>query len=138
MARDGVFIKTLAKLRKKHHTPAHAIVLQGFLAIVMAVTASFDKLLIYIGFTLSLFAVLTVCGLIILRRRNHRRHSTYKTWGYPLTPIIFIVGNLWIIFYSLKDKPLTSGWGLGTIALGGIIYLVISRLAKLKQRSHDR
>jgi len=138
MARDGVFIKTLAKLRKKHQTPAYAIVLQGALAIVMAITASFDKLLIYIGFTLSLFAVLTVCGLIILRRRNHHRHSAYKTWGYPLTPIIFIVGNLWIIFYSIKNKPLTSGFGLGTIALGGLVYLFICRLAKSKQRSHDR
>ena len=138
MARDGVFIKTLAKLREKHQTPAYAIVLQGALAIVMAITFSFDKLLIYIGFTLSLFAVLTICGLIILRRRNHRRHSAYKTWGYPLTPIVFILGNLWIIFYSIKNKPLTSGFGLGTIALGGLIYIVISRLAKLKQRSHDR
>src|SRR4030043_2012779 len=118
MAQDGFFIKRLAKLREKHHTPAYAIVLQGALAIVMAITFSFDKLLIYIGFTLSLFAVLTVCGLIILRSKNHRRHSTYKTWGYPLTPIIFIVGNLWIIFYSIKNKPLTSGFGLGTIALG--------------------
>jgi APA family basic amino acid/polyamine antiporter len=137
MARDGVFIKTLGKLREKHQTPAHAIALQGALAIVMAITASFDKLLIYIGFTLSLFAVLTVFGLILLRKRNHRRHSGYKTWGYPLTPIVFIVGNLWIIFYSIKNKPFTSGFGLGTIALGGLIYIVISRLTKLKQRSHD-
>ena len=138
MARDGVFIKTLAKLREKHQTPAYSIALQGGIAIAMALTASFDKLLIYIGFTLSLFAVLTVCGLIILRRRNHRRHSAYKTWGYPLTPLVFIVGNLWIIFYSIKNKPLTSGWGLGTIALGGLIYIVISRLAQSKQRSHNR
>ena len=138
MARDGVFIKTLAKLREKHQTPAYAIVLQGSLAIIVAITASFDKLLIYIGFTLSLFAVLTVCGLIILRRRNHRRHSAYKTWGYPLTPMVFILGNLWIIYYSIKNKPLTSGFGLGTIALGGLVYSVISLLAKFKQRNHDR
>ena len=137
MARDGVFIKTLAKLREKHQTPAYSIVLQGIIAIAMAITASFDKLLIYIGFTLSFFAVLTVCGLIILRRRNHRRHSAYKTWGYPLTPIIFIVGNLWIIFYSLKDKPLTSAWGLGTIAVGCLVYLFISQRAKLKQGNRD-
>jgi APA family basic amino acid/polyamine antiporter len=134
MARDGAFIATLAKLREKQQTPAYAIVLQGIIAIVMVITASFDKLLIYIGFTLSLFAVLTVCGLIILRKRNHCRQSAYKTWGYPLTPIIFIVGNLWIIFYSLKDKPLTSGWGLGTIALGGLVYLFIGRKVPIVER----
>jgi Amino acid transporters len=138
MARDGVFFKAPAKLRGKHQTPIYSIGLQGMIGIAMALTASFDKLLIYIGFTLSLFAVLTVCGLLILRRRNHRRHSAYKTWGYPLTPIIFIVGNLWIIFYSIKNKPLTSGYALGTIALGGLVYLFISCLAKSKQRSHDR
>jgi APA family basic amino acid/polyamine antiporter len=138
MARDGVFFKAPAKLRGKHQTPIYSIGLQGMIGIAMALTASFDKLLIYIGFTLSLFAVLTVCGLLILRRRNHRRYSAYKTWGYPLTPIIFIVGNLWIIFYSIKNKPLTSGYALGTIALGGLVYLFISCLAKSKQRRHDR
>ncbi|HPD61326.1 MAG TPA: amino acid permease [Thermodesulfobacteriota bacterium] len=136
MAQDGVFIKLLAHLRGKHQTPAYAIALQGIIAIIMVITASFEKLLIYIGFTLSVFAVLTVCGLIILRKRNYYRQLAYQTWGYPLTPMVFIVGNLWIIFYSLKDKPLTSAWGLVTIVLGGLVYLFIGRRAKLKHQSY--
>ena len=48
MARDGVFIKTLAKLREKHQTPVYAIVLQGSLAILMAITFSFDKLRLHV------------------------------------------------------------------------------------------
>jgi basic amino acid/polyamine antiporter, APA family len=128
MARDGVFVTCLARLKGRHQTPAYSIILQGLIAIAMVMTASFDKLLIYIGFTLSLFAMLTVCGLILIRKRNHVPSPAYRTWGYPLTPIIFITGNLWVIYYSIKSKPLISAFGLITIGVGVLIYLIFNRL----------
>jgi basic amino acid/polyamine antiporter, APA family len=70
MARDGVFFERLGKVNKSHNTPAYAILLQAGLAMIMVLTASFDMLLIYIGFTLSLCATLTVAGMILLRVRH--------------------------------------------------------------------
>jgi basic amino acid/polyamine antiporter, APA family len=128
MARDGAFVNCLARLKGKHQTPAYSIILQGLIAIAMVMTASFDKLLIYIGFTVSLFAMLTVCGLILIRKRNHVPSSAYRTWGYPLTPIVFIAGNLWVIYHSIRSKPLISVFGLITIGVGVLIYLIINRL----------
>lgn len=122
MARDGVFFELFGKVNKLRKTPAHAIFLQSTIAILMVLTASFDKLLIYIGFTLSLCAALTVTGMLRLRRRQPALKRNYKTIGYPVTPYLFIFGSLWIICFSIKSKPAASLAGLGTIGLGLIIY----------------
>jgi APA family basic amino acid/polyamine antiporter len=130
MARDGVFFELFGKVNKLHRTPAHAIFLQSAIAILMVLTASFDKLLIYIGFTLSLCAALTVIGLVKLRRKQPGLKREYKTFGYPVTPFLFVLGNLWIISFSIRSKPIASLAGLGTIGLGLIVYCYFKRRAK--------
>jgi APA family basic amino acid/polyamine antiporter len=123
MSRDGIFFPLFAKVSGGGHTPAHAIGLQAAIAIVMIVSASYDKLLIYIGFTLSLFAMLTVIGLIRVRSTTPDGAPAYRTWGYPLTPLIFILGNLWIIYFSIKSRLAPVVWGLVTIAAGLGMYV---------------
>ena len=123
MAKDGVFFELFGKVNSLHRTPVYAIFLQAAIAIIMVITASFDKLLIYIGFTLSLCAMLTVVGMIFLRIKQPALAKNYKTFGYPVTPLLFILGNLWIIYFSIKSRPVTSLFGLGTIGLGLLIYL---------------
>jgi basic amino acid/polyamine antiporter, APA family len=122
MAKDGIFFHTFGTVNKLRRTPAHAILLQAAIAIVMVVTTSFEKLLIYIGFTLSLCAMLTVLGMIVLRIRRPDLKRGYKTVGYPLTPLLFILGNLWIIYFSIKSRPVASVLGLLTIGSGILVY----------------
>ena len=126
MARDGVFFRLFGRVTKSHQTPGYSILLQAVIAIAMVLTASFEKLLFYIGFTLSLFTMFTVAGLFILRKRQPQAHLTYRTWGYPLTPGIFITGNLWIICYSVFSKPVMALFGVGTIVIGLLVYALFS------------
>ena len=126
MAKDGVFFELFGNINKVHRTPAYAIFLQAAIAVVMVVTASFDKLLIYIGFTLALCATLTVVGMILLRITQPALKRDYKTSGYPVTPFVFILGNLWIIYFSIRSRPIASLFGLGTIGLGILVYLYFS------------
>ena len=126
MAKDGVFFKLFGNINKFHRTPAHAIFLQAAIAVAMVFTASFDKLLIYIGFTLALCATLTVLGMILLRITQPALKRDYKTLGYPVTPFLFILGNLWIIYFSIRSRPIASLFGLGTIGLGILVYLYFS------------
>ena len=130
MSKDGVFFELFGKVNSLRRTPAHSIFLQAGIAIVMVITASFEKLLIYIGFTLSLCAMLTVAGMIILRKTRPELERSYKTLGYPVTPIVFILGNLWIVCFSVKSRPIASLLGLGTIGLGLMLYLYFSRPRK--------
>jgi APA family basic amino acid/polyamine antiporter len=127
MSRDGIFFTAFGRVSDVRHTPAPAIGLQAGIAIVMIVSASYGKLLIYIGFTLSLFAMLTVIGMIRIRLRAADERPLYRTWGYPLTPILFVAGNLWIIFFSIRSRPAPALWGLVTIAAGLVMYLYFYR-----------
>ena len=124
MSKDGVFFKLFGRVNPKYRTPAFSIFLQASIAILYILTAPFEKLLIYIGFTLALCAMLTVLGLMILRLKAEKSWmSPYKTFGYPVTPIIFIAGNLWIACFSIWNRPITSLWGLVTIGAGILVYL---------------
>jgi APA family basic amino acid/polyamine antiporter len=127
MSRDNIFFPLFGKVDPTRRTPAHAIGLQAAIAIAMIVSASYDKLLVYIGFTLSLFAMLTVIGLMRIRIQHPGDAPAYRTWGYPLTPLIFILGNLWIIYFSIKSRPAPVLWGLVTIAVGMGIYIYFYR-----------
>lgn len=133
MSKDGVFFELFGKVNSLRRTPAYAILLQAGIAIVMVITASFDKLLIYIGFTLSLCAMLTVVGMILLRIRQPGLTRHYKTVGYPVTPFLFVIGNLWIIYFSIKSRPVISMFGLATIGLGLLVYLCFDK--RKKQRN---
>lgn len=128
MSRDGIFFPLFGKVSAVRHTPAHAIGLQAAIAIAMIVSASYDKLLVYIGFTLSLFAMMTVIGLMRVRRADPGKGPEYRTWGYPVTPLIFIMGNLWIIYFSIKSRPAPVVWGIVTIAAGLGMYLYFYRI----------
>jgi APA family basic amino acid/polyamine antiporter len=127
MSRDGIFFPLFGRVSHARHTPVPAIGLQAAIAMVMIVSASYDKLLIYIGFTLSLFAMLTVIGLMRLRHNNPQDMPAYRTWGYPLIPLIFILGNLWIIYFSVKSRPAPVVWGIITIAVGLLVYMYFYR-----------
>jgi len=122
MAKDGVFFDLFGKVNKIHRTPAYSIFLQATIAIIMVITASFDKLLLYIGFTLALFAMITVVGMMALRIRRPTLVAKYRTFGYPVTPLLFIMGNLWIVYFFIKSRPITSLSGLATIGLGLLMY----------------
>jgi basic amino acid/polyamine antiporter, APA family len=123
MAKDNAFPRWFGNVNPKHTTPGKAILLQAIIAIVMVVTSSFDKLLMYIGFTLSLFAMLTVMGLMILRIKVPDLERPYRTFGYPVTPVLFILSNLWIIVHTVKGNPFVLIYGGGTIVLGVFVYL---------------
>ena len=123
MAKDHLFFERFGRVTQKRQTPAAAIILQAAIAILMVFTSSFEKLLIYIGFTLSIFAVLTVLGMMVLRVKGSHPESPYKTFGYPVTPILFILSNLWIIAFSIKGNPMATLCAAGTIVGGIVVFL---------------
>ncbi len=126
MSKDGVFFTMFGRLNPERRTPGSSIFLQAAIAILMVLTASFENLLIYIGFTLSLFAMLTVLGLMRLRMKGIDEDTRYKTFGYPVTPLVFVLGNLWIIIFSIKSRPVAALFGLATICAGALMYTVIA------------
>lgn len=118
MARDRLFFTGFGRVSRRHNTPAQAIFLQGGIAVLMVITASFGRLLLYIGVTLSLFAMLTVVGMMVLRAKGRSPNTPYRTFGYPVTPLLFILFNLWMIVFCIMDNPMVALYSAGTIAVG--------------------
>lgn len=121
MGEDIPVLNILAR-KTKRGTPANAIILQSAITLTLIFTSSFEKVLTYVGFTLNLFTFFTVLGLIIMRYRYPQIPRPYKTWGYPLTPILFLLLNLWILINIVTQKPYESLAGLCTILLGLLVY----------------
>ncbi len=107
--------------------PWIAILTQTVIALLLLWTSTFDKILTFVGFTLALFTCLSVIGVFILRIRNIAPPDAYKTTGFPLTPILFLVLNLWMIGYLIGERPRESSAGFGLLAAGIIVHRLIQR-----------
>ncbi len=107
--------------------PARAMVTQLAVVIVLLLTATFEKVVNYIQFSLTFCSFFTVLGVIVLRIREPDLPRPYKTWGYPVTPAIFLALSLWMMVFQLRDKPQESIAGLITMALGLAVYFLASK-----------
>lgn len=107
----------------KSGNPVNAIIFQTALSLVLMLTLNFDSLIYYIAFTLSIFTVLAVLGLMIMRYR-HGKPEGYSALGYPVTPLLFILSTLAIGFYFVRSNPYESLFGLGTAFFGLLLYLL--------------
>lgn len=114
-------------VRPRKGGPVAAITLQAVLALVMLVTASFGALLTYIGITLSVSTAMAVAGVFVLRRRGLHRHLRVRTWGYPVTPTLFLVFSGWMVCHGLVERPVQALFSGLTIIAGFIVYLLVMR-----------
>jgi len=128
MARDGFLPSWLSRLNHRN-VPARAIALQAGIATLFVVELKFQTLLIYIGFTLNIFAALTVLSLFRLRREG--RSKIKICVGYPITPLIFLVFTIWMTIWSIQDAPEAALYGVLTLASGYILYLFRAKQARL-------
>jgi APA family basic amino acid/polyamine antiporter len=119
MARDGLFFKSLAGIHPKFHTPHLAIIAMGVWSIVLSLWGSFEKLFTYVILGEWIFFGMTAAAVIVLRKKRPDLPRPYKTFGYPVTPIIFILGSLFILGLGIKDMAKDiQGYGQA-IASGG-------------------
>ena len=127
MARDGLFFKSVTKVHPRFQTPYVAIILLASWAAVLSLSGTFEQLFSYVIFGFWIFMGLTVAGVMILRRKRPDLHRPYKTWGYPLTPLLFILSALFLTGNSLVHDFRNSAIGLAIIALGIPAYLLWRR-----------
>lgn len=109
--------------------PRNAIVAQGTLILFLLLTNSFEAVMLYAGFTLNLMSLLTVLGMMRLRRTAAVMSRPYHAWGYPVTPLVYVALSLWTLGTLLIQRPGASLAGLGTVVVGYVIWIVGSRTA---------
>jgi APA family basic amino acid/polyamine antiporter len=107
--------------------PARAILVQSALAIIFILTSSFESVLVFSGFILALNSLVTVLGVFVLRVRQPDLPRPYRTFGYPLTPLIYLGLTAWTLVFVVINKTQESMMGLGVIAVGLIVYALFPK-----------
>jgi len=127
MANDKLFFPQLGVLNGKN-VPMTSVLLQGLIASVLAFLGTFNQLTDYVIFASWLFYALVASSVFVFRRKLPQVHRPYKTWGYPLVPVVFILVAVLLLTNTVIEMPRQSLIGLGIILLGVPLYFFLPRL----------
>lgn len=133
MAQDGMFFKPLAKISEKSRVPVNAVLAQAGWASVLALSGTYDTLTDSVIFASCLFYALSAAAVMILRWREPDLPRPFKTWGYPFTPIAFIVVSIALLASALIATPTQALLGIAVISLGVPFYFYWSAHQRPRQ-----
>jgi APA family basic amino acid/polyamine antiporter len=126
MALDGALPRSLAQ-HSRRGVPTVAVITQGVLGCVFAIVGDPDVLIRFVGFSLAIFAALTVGALFVMRARGRR--APYQTLGYPITPIAFLALSVWLAYAQIDEYPRESLIVGIVFVISGLLYFVVHRKA---------
>jgi APA family basic amino acid/polyamine antiporter len=110
--------------------PVRAIILQGVVSLLFLWTSSFESILIFAGATMALNTFFAVLGVFVLRWRQPDLPRPYRTWMYPLPPLLFLLITGWTLIYTVAQRPAEAWMCLGIIVSGAVFYLITNALGK--------
>jgi APA family basic amino acid/polyamine antiporter len=128
MAMDGLFFKQLAEVHPRFGTPAFAIIAGSMWAAVLAMSGTFTQLLTLVVFSGWIFYALAAASIFVYRKRRPAVERAFRTPGYPLTPLLFILAAIVLVINTLKDQlsdnPIRTLLALSIIVLGIPAYFI--------------
>jgi len=113
--------------------PQIAILLQAAISLTFILTATFESVLVFSGFILGLSSLATVLGIFILRRRKPESNKDikgYRTWAYPLPPLVYSSIMLWTLCFIAVTRPVEALVAVLVIALGVVSYFLTTRASQ--------
>ena len=144
MARDGLFFESAGRLNK-HHVPAWGLVIQGVWAALLVLPRTimgtdatgalrygslYNNLLTYVISAALIFYILTIYGIFRLRAACPEAKRPYKAFGYPLVPMLYIVGAGIIVVVLFIYQTATTWPGLLIVLTGIPVYFLWRRAAQ--------
>ncbi len=133
MGEDYRLLKFLGKTNR-YGVPVSAIWIQAVISIIMILTSTFESVLVYTGFTLNIFTLLSVIGVFVLRFRSTNEDNAFRSPGYPVVPFLFILASLWTMVYLIRDRTVESLLGILSILSGGIFYFLEKTLTRRRDK----
>jgi APA family basic amino acid/polyamine antiporter len=128
MARDGLFPSIAGRLSRRGQVPVNATLAQSGCAIVILFLTAFQSLYQYAAVGLSLFALLFIGAVYVLRFRRPEMPRPFRVPGYPVVPAFFMLATLFTAVFAFKEWPMPSLLSLGSILAGVPVYYLWRRL----------
>lgn len=122
MAKDDLFFRRAARVHPRFHTPGFAILIQAVWACLLALSGSFEQLFTFVMFVSIVFWIVGALALFTLRKKLPNLPRPYKTWGYPVTPLVFIIASVAILLNTVMERPVESLAGIVLTAIGIPVY----------------
>ena len=130
IAEDYSLLRFLG-VENKNGSPFYATIMLTVVALALIWTSTFEQIMTLIGFTLSLFTIMSVTGVFVLRYKMKKNgNGFYHTFGYPFIPIFFILVEGCMMVYVFFNKPVQSLTGIGLTLAGLLIYFVLIKSNK--------
>src|SRR5205807_3546403 len=126
MGEDIPALRVFAR-KSGNGAPAYAILFQLAVATLMMLTRSFEAVLDFIQFSLLFCSFFTVLGVIKLRITSPDLPRPYRTWGYPVTPLVFLLVTGFMMYYLLTTQPKPSLLGFLIMLSGLLIYAIFRK-----------
>lgn len=126
MAKDNLFFKSAGKLNQ-NAVPAAGLKVQAAWASLLCLSGTYSNLLDYVVFAVLIFYVLTIAGIFVLRRKLPGAERPYKTFGYPVVPVIYMAAASLVMFVLLIYKPTYTWPGLIIVIMGVPVYYIWKR-----------
>lgn len=118
MAQERLFFNSLTKIHPKHGTPAFSLLVSGIWSSLLVFSGTFDQLITYVVFVSWVFYAMSCAGVIILRHKQPNLERPYRTWGYPVVPIVFILFSGFLIINTIISDIPNALIGMSLILTG--------------------
>ena len=130
-ARGGLFFRAIARVNPRYHTPGVSILALSSWAALLVLSGGYRQLFTYVIFASWILYGMTTAAVLVLRIKRPDLVRPYRTVGYPLIPIVFVLVALAFVISTLWDSPRESLMGIGLIVLGLPFYLYWNKRGKL-------
>lgn len=130
-ARDGLFFRRLAYVHPGHRTPSISILAISGWAALLVFSGRFEQLFTYVIFAEWMLYGLATAGVLVLRRKRPQMARPYRTPGYPMVPVLFVLVAACLLVSTLVESPRESLMGLAVIVAGLPCYFYWKRKALL-------
>jgi basic amino acid/polyamine antiporter, APA family len=118
MAKDGLFFRKVAYVHPVHRTPSVSILALSAWGAVLVLSGKYDELYNYVIFGSVILYGMATAAVVVLRLKRPDMPRPYRTLGYPVVPIVFVLGIICLVVSTLVKRPTESLLGLGLMALG--------------------
>ncbi|MCY3688739.1 MAG: amino acid permease [Gammaproteobacteria bacterium] len=114
----------------RHGIPAVAIYTQTAVALTFILTSTFESVLVFAGFTMALNSSAAVFGVFVLRRRQPDLPRPYRTFLFPLPPLVYLTVMGWTLTFTLINRPVEALGSLAIIGSGLLFYFLTLRFQR--------